>query len=149
MGKSSDFKEIEKRILEDSVAYLNGVTAYREIVIFIYDESASVQEHDTTPSSLRGISASATSSSYRGPASSPGPLFAMSLRMQPSPRVRPHVSSSPAPNSAQPHRNGTAVLPRGLSPAVAKQSRLDAHIALCLLTGVRFVGGTGAYIGLR
>ncbi len=55
VGKSSDFKEIEKRILEDSVAYLNGVTAYREIVIFIYDESASVQEHDTTPSSLRGI----------------------------------------------------------------------------------------------
>jgi REase_DpnII-MboI len=53
--KSSDFKEIEKQVLEDSVAYLNGVTAYREIVVFIYDESASVQEHDTTASSLRGI----------------------------------------------------------------------------------------------
>jgi REase_DpnII-MboI len=53
--KSSDFKEIEKQVLEDSVAYLNGVTAYSEIVVFIYDESASVQEHDTTASSLRGI----------------------------------------------------------------------------------------------
>ncbi len=53
--KSSDFKEIEKQVLEDSVAYLNGITAYREIVVFIYDESASVQEHDTTASSLRGI----------------------------------------------------------------------------------------------
>ena len=53
--KSSDFKEIEKQVLEDSVAYLNGVTAYREIVVFIYDESASVQEHDTTASALRGI----------------------------------------------------------------------------------------------
>ena len=48
--KSSDFKEIEKQVLEDSVAYLNGVTAYKEIVVFIYDESASVQEHDTTAS---------------------------------------------------------------------------------------------------
>lgn len=53
--KSSDFKEIEKQVLEDSVAYLNGVTAYNEIVVFIYDESASVQEHDTTASSLRSV----------------------------------------------------------------------------------------------
>lgn len=53
--KSSDFKEIEQQVLVDSVAYLNGVTAYKEIVVFIYDESASVQEHDTTASALRGI----------------------------------------------------------------------------------------------
>jgi hypothetical protein len=53
--KSGDFKEIEKQVLEDSVAYLNGVTAYKEIVVFIYDESASVQEHDTTATALRGI----------------------------------------------------------------------------------------------
>ena len=53
--KSSDFKEIEKQVLEDSVAYLNGVTAYKEIVVFIYDESASVQEHDTTATALRSI----------------------------------------------------------------------------------------------
>jgi len=53
--KSSDFKEIEKQVLEDSVAYLNGVTAYKEIVVFIYDDSASVQEHDTTATALRSI----------------------------------------------------------------------------------------------
>jgi hypothetical protein len=53
--KSSDFKEIEQQVLVDSVAYLNGITAYKEIVVFIYDESASVQEHDTTASALRSI----------------------------------------------------------------------------------------------
>ena len=53
--KSSDFKEVEKQVLEDSVAYLNGVTAYKEIVVFIYDDSASVQEHDTTATALRSI----------------------------------------------------------------------------------------------
>jgi hypothetical protein len=42
-------------VLEDSVAYPSGDTAYKEIVVFIYDESASVQEHDTTASALRGI----------------------------------------------------------------------------------------------
>lgn len=50
-----DFKKIEKEILQDSVAYLNGVTAYKEIVVFIYDESASVQEHDTTATALRSV----------------------------------------------------------------------------------------------
>jgi len=53
--KSSDFKEVEKQVLEDSVAYLNGVTAYKEIVVFIYDDSTSVQEHDTTATALRSI----------------------------------------------------------------------------------------------
>jgi hypothetical protein len=53
--KSSDFKAIETEVMIDSVAYLHGVTAYREIVVFIYDESASVQEHDTTAIALRGI----------------------------------------------------------------------------------------------
>jgi hypothetical protein len=39
----------------DSVAYLHGVTAYREIVVLISDASASIQEHDTTATALRGI----------------------------------------------------------------------------------------------
>jgi hypothetical protein len=38
--KSSDFKDIETQVMIDSVAYLHGVTAYREIVVFIYDASA-------------------------------------------------------------------------------------------------------------
>ena len=53
--KGSDFKTIETEVMIDSVAYLHGVTAYREIVVFIYDASASVQEHDTTAAALRGI----------------------------------------------------------------------------------------------
>ena len=54
--RRSDFKEkIEPEVMVDSVAYLHGTTAYKEIVVFIYDESASVQEHDITASSLRGI----------------------------------------------------------------------------------------------
>ena len=53
----------------------NGVTAYKEIVVFIYDESASVQEHDTTAARCADSTASATSSSCPGPANSQGPLF--------------------------------------------------------------------------
>jgi len=41
--------------MEDSVAYLRGATRYQEIVVFIYDESASVQEHDLTAHALREL----------------------------------------------------------------------------------------------
>ena len=54
--RRSDFKEkIEPEVMVDSVAYLHGTTAYKEIVVFIYDASASVQEHDTTSAFLRGL----------------------------------------------------------------------------------------------
>ena len=45
MRNHSDVKKIEKEVMEDSIAYLSGTTAYKEIVVFIYDASASVQEH--------------------------------------------------------------------------------------------------------
>ncbi|HTU74503.1 MAG TPA: hypothetical protein VMG38_13390 [Trebonia sp.] len=80
--KGSDFKEIEKQVLEDSVAYLNGVTAYKEIVVFIYDDSASVQEHDTPLPPCAASTASATSSSCPGPASSQLRLSPASPRPQ-------------------------------------------------------------------
>jgi hypothetical protein len=51
----ADFKKIEKEVMEDSVAYLRGTTRYKEIVVFIYDESASVQEHDITAAALREL----------------------------------------------------------------------------------------------
>jgi hypothetical protein len=51
----SDFKKIEKEVMEDSVAYLRGTTRYTEIVVFIYDESCSVQEHDMTAAALRSL----------------------------------------------------------------------------------------------
>jgi REase_DpnII-MboI len=50
-----DFKKIEKEVMEDSVAYLRGTSTYKEIVVFIYDESASVQEHDITAAALQGL----------------------------------------------------------------------------------------------
>jgi hypothetical protein len=53
--RATDFKKIEKEVMEDSVAYLRGAGPYREIVVFIYDESASVQEHDMTAAALREL----------------------------------------------------------------------------------------------
>ena len=41
--------------MEDSVAYLRNAGPYKEIVVFIYDESASVQEHDMTAAALREL----------------------------------------------------------------------------------------------
>jgi len=41
--------------MEDSIAYLRGTSRYKEIVVFIYDESASVQEHDITAAALKEL----------------------------------------------------------------------------------------------
>jgi hypothetical protein len=51
----TDFKKIEKEVMEDSVAYLRNAGPYKEIIVFIYDESASVQEHDITATALREL----------------------------------------------------------------------------------------------
>lgn len=51
----TDFKKIEKEVMEDSIAYLRGASRYKEIVVFIYDESTSVQEHDITAAALREL----------------------------------------------------------------------------------------------
>ena len=50
--KKEDFKKIEKEIMEDSVGYLTATDAYDKILVFIYDKSASVQEHNTTRNAL-------------------------------------------------------------------------------------------------
>lgn len=49
---AAEFKKIEKEILEDSVAYLRDRTTYKKLVVFIYDASASVQEHAITAAAL-------------------------------------------------------------------------------------------------
>jgi hypothetical protein len=49
-----DFKQIEKGILEDSFPYLRDLR-YESLIVFIYDDSASVQEHDTTRRALMEI----------------------------------------------------------------------------------------------
>jgi hypothetical protein len=52
---AAEFKKIEKEIYEDSVAYLMDKTTYKEIIVFIYDASASVQEHAITIDALLRI----------------------------------------------------------------------------------------------
>lgn len=49
-----DFKRIEKEVQEDCVPYLRDMR-YESLVVFIYDDSASVQEHDTTRQALLQI----------------------------------------------------------------------------------------------
>lgn len=50
--KAADFKTFEKEISEDYVAYFAGNGPYRKMLVFIYDESVSVQEHGTTRNAL-------------------------------------------------------------------------------------------------
>jgi len=50
--KGTDFKKVEKEILEDSVGYLTNTKEYDGIIVFIYDHSCSVQEHEET---IRGL----------------------------------------------------------------------------------------------
>lgn len=49
-----DFKKIEKEVQEDCIPYLRDLR-YESLVVFIYDDSASVQEHDTTRQALLEI----------------------------------------------------------------------------------------------
>ncbi len=53
--KASDFRMLEKEVMEDSIAYLQRSDRYDRILVFIYDDSASVQEHDITERSLREL----------------------------------------------------------------------------------------------
>ncbi|MSM38690.1 MAG: hypothetical protein GJT30_03580 [Geobacter sp.] len=46
-----DFKKIEKEIQEDCIPYLRDLR-YESLIVFIYDDSASVQEHDITRRAL-------------------------------------------------------------------------------------------------
>lgn len=54
--QAADFKVIEKEILEDAAAYLLETRErYDRILVFIYDHSSSVQEHELTASTLRKL----------------------------------------------------------------------------------------------
>jgi hypothetical protein len=53
--KKDDFKKIEKGIMEDSIGYLINTQNYDKILVFIYDKSVNVQEHNTTKSALMQI----------------------------------------------------------------------------------------------
>jgi REase_DpnII-MboI len=47
-----DFKKLEQEIMVDTIAYLANTQDYDRIIAFIYDESSSVQEHETTKRDL-------------------------------------------------------------------------------------------------
>jgi hypothetical protein len=49
-----DFKKIEKEVQGDCIPYLRDLR-YDSLIVFIYDDSASVQEHDTTRRALLQI----------------------------------------------------------------------------------------------
>jgi hypothetical protein len=55
--KRAEFKKIEEQIMVDSVAYLAKTQDYDKVMVFIYDESSSVQEHGTTKNDLMKIDA--------------------------------------------------------------------------------------------
>jgi hypothetical protein len=52
LGTAAEFKKIEQEVMTDSVAYLQRATNYDEIVVFIYDSTASVEHHDLTRDAL-------------------------------------------------------------------------------------------------
>jgi CheY-like chemotaxis protein len=54
--RRTDFREIEHGIMQDSIGYLIQTDKYSRIVVFIYDSSASVQEHAVTRDALTKIS---------------------------------------------------------------------------------------------
>lgn len=54
--KASDFKKIESQVMVDAAAYLEQSDRYREIIVFIYDESSSVEHHDVTQQALMKLS---------------------------------------------------------------------------------------------
>ena len=52
----SDLKRIEKAILEDSAAYpMAGSGGYDQMIVFIYDNSASIQLHGVVRDALQGV----------------------------------------------------------------------------------------------
>jgi len=56
LGTAAEFKKIEQEVMTDSVAYLQRATHYDEIVVFIYDSTASVEHHDLTRDALTKVS---------------------------------------------------------------------------------------------
>jgi hypothetical protein len=51
-GTPTEFKKIEQEVMIDSVAYLQRAALYDEIVVFIYDSTASVEHHELTRDAL-------------------------------------------------------------------------------------------------
>ena len=53
--QKNDFKKLEQEIMVDTKAYLSNTQDYDRILVFIYDESSSVQEHEITKKDLKKL----------------------------------------------------------------------------------------------
>jgi hypothetical protein len=53
--QASGFRDVEAEVMVDSVAYLSKTDQYDKIVVFVYDDSASVERHDITRRALLGV----------------------------------------------------------------------------------------------
>jgi len=53
--QKDDFKKLEQEIMVDTKAYLSNTQDYDRILVFIYDESSSVQEHGITKKDLKKL----------------------------------------------------------------------------------------------
>jgi hypothetical protein len=84
-----DFKKIEKEVQEDCIPYLRDLR-YESLIVFIYDDSASVQEHDTTRRALLEIPGIVDVVI----ASRPSQLAPKSTSPQPSPKTRRRPSGN-------------------------------------------------------
>jgi hypothetical protein len=97
----------------DSVAYLQRASLYDEIVVFIYDSSASVEHHDLTRTTLMQVSGIADVIIV----SRPGVLAASSDQGNSKPKAkkanvsaakaRPHEEGVSRPKAAPPARQAT------------------------------------------
>lgn len=74
--KASDFKKIETEIMVDATAYLTEAGRYKEIVVFIYDDSSSVEHHDLTYQALTRVPGVADVVIASRPGVLPGPRSA-------------------------------------------------------------------------
>jgi hypothetical protein len=50
-----DFDRATKEVMEDSIAYLHDTSPYDRLLVFIYDDSASVQVHAAVQATLQKI----------------------------------------------------------------------------------------------
>jgi hypothetical protein len=103
LRSAAEFKKVEKEVIEDSVAYLKQTTTYRKIVVFIYDESGSVQEHDMTAAALRELEHVIDVIIVSRPSQIPAPAAAASLDQNPAPARR----SRAKPGGPQPLTRGS------------------------------------------
>lgn len=120
-GTTAEFKKIEQEVMVDSVTYLQRATLYDEIVVFIYDASASVEHHDLTRRTLMQVSGIADVIIV----SRPG-VLAASLAGETS---KPKAKKTNAPAKKSTPTQKAAAVSKVAPPTRAATSRTTADVA--------------------